>query len=154
MRAIVIIYPGNQRLTEQSKADVGNILFRNGIDIEKAELYDFDGTEIARALASELVQAQHEEVQSDSSISIKNAVIFINTKYKNEVESSKMPSGQLHLTVQLIKDLQDITADATQRTALRNAIEIISEHASTAKRYGLPKETVETIQSIHNSNLC
>lgn len=142
MKAIVIIYAGNE-VTETALAQIASILENHNVaKIENIKVSTLDDTEVAKLFVSSATSKSTKITFEENKSPIDNALLYIGTRYADIVEDP------IRLTIKLTNDIKDETDKS-----LRNALKIISEtnliSANLYRKYHVNKPVIEVCKHIH-----
>ena len=142
MKAIVIIYAGNE-VTETALAQVASILDNHNVaKIENIKVSTLDDAEVAKLFVSSATSKSTKITFEENKSPIDNALLYIGTRYADIVEDP------IRLTIKLTNDIKDETDKS-----LRNALKIISEtnliSANLYRKYHVNKPVIEVCKHIH-----
>ena len=142
MKAIVIIYAGNE-VTETALAQIASILDNHNVaKIENIKVSTLDDAEVAKLFVSSATSKSTKITFEENKSPIDNALLYIGTRYADIVEDP------IRLTIKLTNDIKDETDKS-----LRNALKIISEtnliSANLYRKYHVNKPVIEVCKHIH-----
>lgn len=142
MKAIVIIYAGNE-VTETALAQIASILDNHNVaKIENIKVSTLDDAEVAKLFVSSATSKSTKITFEENKSPIDNALLYIGTRYADIVEDP------IRLTIKLTNDIKDETDKS-----LRNALKIISEtnliSTNLYRKYHVNKPVIEVCKHIH-----